>query len=66
MAMLVLVFALCAPATARAATRYAAPAGSASSASCSASDPCTLDRAINGATAGDEVVVGAGSRLGAA
>jgi hypothetical protein len=51
---------LCCPAAATAATRYAAPEGSRTSATCAAADPCALDRAVNLAAAGDEVVVGAG------
>jgi hypothetical protein len=61
MVMLVLALVLAAPATARAATRYAAPGGSTTSAGCEAADPCTLERAVNGASPGDEVVVGPGA-----
>jgi hypothetical protein len=46
---------------AHAATRYATPAGTSKSTACAAAAPCTLDRAVNGAAPGDEVVVGAGT-----
>jgi hypothetical protein len=61
MVMLVLALLLAAPATAGAATRYAAPNGSAKSDDCAAASPCTLDRAVNAASPGDEVVVGPGA-----
>jgi hypothetical protein len=46
---------------AHAATRYATPNGSRLSLSCAATDPCALDRAVNGAATGDEVVVAPGT-----
>lgn len=54
-ALLVLV----ATPTAQAAQRYAAPGGSTTS-QCPAADPCTIERAVNGAAAGDEVIVATG------
>jgi hypothetical protein len=45
---------------ASAARRYATPTGSTTSADCAVSDPCRIDRAINGARAGDEVIVASG------
>src|ERR1044071_9210636 len=45
--------------TAQAAQRYAAPGGSTTS-QCPAADPCTIERAVNGAAAGDEVLVASG------
>ncbi len=54
-ALLVLV----ATPTAEAAQRYAAPGGSTTS-QCPAADPCTIERAVNGAAAGDEVIVASG------
>ena len=55
-ALLVLV----ATPTAHAAQRYAAPGGSTIS-QCPAADPCTVERAVNGAAAGDEVIVASGT-----
>jgi hypothetical protein len=55
-ALLVLV----AAPTAHAAQRFAAPGGSTTS-QCPAADPCTVDRAVNGAAAGDEVIVASGT-----
>jgi hypothetical protein len=55
-ALLVLV----ATPTAQAAQRYAAPGGSTTS-RCPAADPCTIERAVNGAAAGDEVIVASGA-----
>src|ERR1044071_193393 len=55
-ALLVLV----ATPTAQAAHRYAAPGGSTTS-QCPAADPCTVERAVNGAAAGDEVIVASGT-----
>ena len=52
---------LCCPTGAAAATRYAAPDGSLLSSGCAAIDPCTLDRAVNLASVGDEVIVGPGT-----
>lgn len=43
---------------ASAAQRYAAPSGSGNV--CTAAQPCTLGKALNGAAAGDEVIVGPG------
>jgi hypothetical protein len=54
-ALLVLV----ATPTAQAAQRYAAPGGSTTS-QCPAADPCAIDRAVNGAAVGDEVIVASG------
>ena len=54
-ALLVLV----ATPTAEAAQRYAAPGGSTTS-QCPAADPCAIERAVNGAAAGDEVIVASG------
>jgi hypothetical protein len=54
-ALLVLV----ASPTAQAAQRYAAPGGSTTS-QCPAADPCTVERAVNGAAAGDEVIAVSG------
>jgi hypothetical protein len=61
MVVLVLALLLFTPAAARAATRHATPAGSVKSPDCAAADPCSLDRAVNGAAPGDEVVVGPGT-----
>jgi hypothetical protein len=55
-ALLVLIAALLAPATATAATRYAAPSGGMVP-GCSQVSPCSLDYAITAASSGDEVVV---------
>jgi hypothetical protein len=56
------VAALLAAATpAHAATRYAAPDSTDAVGACSSLQPCTLDHAVNGAAAGDEVVVNAGT-----
>src|SRR5918992_2399705 len=44
-----------------AAQRYATPDGSATSPLCAASAPCRIDRAVHGAAAGDEVIVGPGT-----
>ena len=55
-----LVIALLAPAAASANTRYATPAATASSGDCSATMPCRIDYAINGAGGGDEIVVASG------
>ena len=46
------------PAAAQAAQRYAAPG--ATGASCKQSEPCSLEDAINGASANDEVIVASG------
>ena len=54
-ALLVLV----ATPTAQAAQRYAVPGGSTTS-QCPVADPCAIERAVNGAAAGDEVIVASG------
>jgi hypothetical protein len=61
MALLVLALLLTAPSAAQAATRHAAPGGAPDSPDCAAAAPCTLERAVNGAAPGDEVVVGPGT-----
>jgi hypothetical protein len=45
------------PASAQAAQRFATPSGGATSGSCAAGTPCELGFAVDGASAGDEVVV---------
>lgn len=59
LALAALVAALLVPATATAATRYAAPAGGMVP-GCSQVTPCSLEYAITAASPGDEVVVTAG------
>lgn len=58
-ALVVLIAALLAPASAAAATRYAAPGGGMVP-GCAQITPCSLDYAITAASPGDEVVVTAG------
>jgi hypothetical protein len=57
---IVMLLLLAVPSAAQGARRYAAPNGSTSSPQCAAADPCRIDRAVNGAAVGDEVVVTAG------
>jgi hypothetical protein len=52
---------LAVPNTAHAARRYATPDGSTTSRGCTVGDPCRIDRAVNGARDGDEVIVAPGS-----
>jgi len=59
-ALLGLIAALALPATATAATRYAAPDGGMVP-GCAQATPCSLDYAITAASPGDEVVVGLGN-----
>ncbi|MCW2968184.1 MAG: hypothetical protein JWM71_1956 [Solirubrobacteraceae bacterium] len=61
-ALLALLIALLAPVTAQAATLYVTTTGSASSATCSQADPCTIAHAVNSvAASGDTVLVASGS-----
>ncbi|HET9197940.1 MAG TPA: hypothetical protein VFN92_06790 [Solirubrobacterales bacterium] len=59
LALVTVVAALLVPASAAAATRYAAPGGGMVP-GCAQATPCSLEYAIGAATAGDEVVVGPG------
>jgi hypothetical protein len=57
-----LVLAVLAPAAAQAHdTRYTSPAATATASTCPQAMPCTIDYAVNGASDGDEVVVGPGT-----
>jgi hypothetical protein len=58
LAMLML---LAGPSSANAARRYATLAGSTISPDCAVTDPCRIDRAVNRAGDGDEVIVGPGN-----
>jgi hypothetical protein len=49
------------PATTAAAQRYAAPSATSTSGTCPAAAPCRIDYAVNGAAAGDEVIVASGT-----
>ena len=55
-----IVFTLVATPAAHAAVRYSTPTGGATSGSCAAAAPCTLEVAVNSAADGDEVVVAPG------
>lgn len=59
LALAVLALALMLPASATAATRYAAPGGG-TEPGCAAATPCSLEYAITAAAPGDEIVVGPG------
>jgi hypothetical protein len=61
LAPIVTLLVLAAPSAAHAATRYASPNGSTTSPQCAQSDPCRIDRAVNGAAPDDEVVVASGT-----
>ena len=50
-----------APASADAAQRWASAQSTAKSGACTAISPCRIDYAINGAAAGDEVIVSPGT-----
>jgi hypothetical protein len=52
---------LLAPASAGAAQRWTTPDSTATSGSCAAASPCQIDHAVNGAAAGDEVIVAPGT-----
>jgi hypothetical protein len=56
--MLAILLSLLAPASAAADVRYTSPLGTGD---CSAPSPCSLETAVSGAVANDEVVVGAGT-----
>jgi hypothetical protein len=60
-APIVTLLLLAAPAAADAARRYADPNGSTTSPQCAQADPCRIDRAVNAAADGDEVVIAPGT-----
>jgi hypothetical protein len=52
---------LAVPTSAHAARRYATTNGSTTARDCAVTDPCRIDRAVNGAADGDEVIVAPGN-----